>query len=134
VKVNVVTLLRAALAATALGGCVVDPYHGGGYRYGGYHQPYADDDRGYYDDDRYDDHHGGHHKGRDDRPTIVCASKDGRATRCRTDFRITYAEVDKRYSNSPCNYGRDWGYDGNEVWVDRGCRARFKLTPAGRGR
>lgn len=124
------TILGAAIAATVLAGCVVDPRHGG-YRRGGYQQPYYPDDRGSYDDRQYRDRHD-----RDDdrRPTLVCASKDGRANRCRTDFRIKYAEVDKRYSNSPCEYGRSWGYDSNEVWVDRGCRARFKLTPAGHGR
>ena len=47
-------------------------------------------------------------------------------------YQIQRAEVDKRYSGSPCEYGRSWGFDGNEIWVDRGCRARFVVTPAGR--
>jgi DUF3011 family protein len=117
-------VLATAIAATALAGCVVDPY-----RHGRYDRPY---DSGYgYDDDR---HHHDNDRGDYKLPTLVCASKDGRAERCHTDFPIQRAEVDKRYSGSPCEYGRSWGYDHDEVWVDRGCRARFVLTPAGRWR
>ncbi len=124
--------LCTVVAAAAIPGCVVDPYYHDrhhGHVSGDYGRPHDDDD--FYgqsprhrDDDRNDYR----------LPTLVCASKNGRATRCRTDFRIERAEIDKRYSGSPCEYGRSWGYDGNEVWVDRGCRARFVLTPAGRWR
>jgi hypothetical protein len=122
----------SALVAISLAGCVVDPYYDDRYRAGhdrpydqyGYHppkRPPRDEwDRGDRDDYKL--------------PTIVCASKDGRANRCRTDFPIKRAVLDKRYSGSPCEYGRSWGYDGNEIWVDRGCRARFVVTPAGRWR
>ena len=128
-------VLGAALAASLFAGCVVDPGYGRRYG-GGYSQP---DKPGYYDrdyDPNYDYENRHRHHDRDDYelPKLVCASKDGRASRCRTDFRIKRADVDKRYSNSPCEYGRSWGYDSNEVWVDRGCRARFVLTPAGRWR
>lgn len=112
-------LLGAVIAAGALGGCVAEPRYGHYHPHGGYDR-YDDDDD--YARDRHHDHG-------DELPTLVCASKDGRANRCRTDFRIRRADIDKRYSGSPCEYGRSWGYDGNEVWVDRGCRARFVLTP-----
>ena len=125
------TLLSLVIVAAAVPGCVVDPYYHErhrGYVPGDYGRPH-DDDEGFYqeshrhwDDDR--DDHG--------LPTIVCASKNGRYNRCRADFRIARAEIDKRYSGSPCEYGRSWGYAGDEIWVDRGCRARFVLTPAGR--
>lgn len=119
-----------AVLATLAAGCV-DPYYN--RRHGvGYDDRYQAD-RAYYDDDRHDRHHDDGDRDRD-RPTIVCASKDGRPNRCRTDFKIQSAELDKRYSGSPCEYGRSWGYDSNEVWVDRGCRARFRLHPAGRWR
>ena len=114
-------LLGVGALATLIAGCYVDPYdhrHGRGY-----------DDR-YYDDRGYDDdRHGDRHDDRD-YPTIVCASKDGRPARCRTDFRIESAEIDKRYSGSPCEYGRSWGFDHDEVWVDNGCRARFRVYPS----
>lgn len=120
-----------AAIATAVSGCVVDPY----YNQRRYNAPYSSGyDYGY--NDRYDDRKDKHKHDRDDYklPKVVCASKDGRANRCRTDFNIQRAEVDKRYSGSPCEYGRSWGFDGNEIWVDRGCRARFVVTPAGRWR
>jgi hypothetical protein len=120
-------LLGAAIAAGALAGCVVEPYHGHNHHHGGYDHPYDDDDFYAPPEHRHD-----HDRGDYQLPTLVCASKDGRPTRCRTDFRIERAAVDKRYSGSPCEYGRSWGYDSNEIWVDRGCRARFVLTPAGR--
>jgi hypothetical protein len=122
-------LVGVVVAATLVAGCIVDPRYQD-RRYGrSYNRPH---DQGY--DYGYDPRD--RHRDRDDYklPTIVCASKDGRPNRCRTDFRISRAEVDKRYSGSPCEYGRTWGYDGNEIWVDRGCRARFVVTPSGRWR
>jgi hypothetical protein len=120
-------LLGAAIAAIGVGGCLAGPYRA--HHYGGsYNRPY-DDDYDYRPPSHHQSDHGGY-----ELPTIVCASEDGRSKRCHTDFPIERAQVDKRYSRSPCDYGRSWGYDGNEVWVDRGCRARFVLTPAGRWR
>ncbi len=129
------TLLAAALAATVLAGCVIpEPGRGRPYR-GGYDDRYGYDDRRDYDyrppREQYD-------RDWDKRsyklPTVVCASKNGKPNRCRTDYAIRRADLDKRYSGSPCTYGRTWGYDANEIWVTDGCRARFVVTPAGRRR
>ena len=30
-------------------------------------------------------------------------------------------------SGSPCSQGSTWGYDQRGIWVDRGCRADFRL-------
>jgi hypothetical protein len=117
-------LLGAAIAAVGVAGCVADPYPNDRH-HGAHNRPY--DEYGYHPPSRPP-------PGDYELPTIICASKDGRPKRCHTDFPIKRAEVDKRYSDSPCDYGRSWGYDGNEVWVDRGCRARFRLVPAGRWR
>jgi hypothetical protein len=130
-------ILGTALAASVVAGCI-DPYYGGRHRRGydraydeGYDADYRSDRR-YYDEDRdYDRRRYGDE--RDERlPTLVCASKNGRPARCRTDFPIRRAELDKRYSGSPCTYGRTWGFDRDEVWVTDGCRARFVLFPARR--
>jgi hypothetical protein len=134
-KRTIGTVVGATFAAALLAGCVAEPRYG--HRYGGgygYGQPYYGggyQDRDYsHDYDRSYDRDYDRHSGRHDRDqaTVVCASQDGRANRCRLDFRISHAEVDKRYSSSRCDYGRTWGYDSNEVWVDRGCRARFRVT------
>jgi len=37
--------------------------------------------------------------------------------------------LDYQYSNDngPCIEGQTWGWDGRGVWVDRGCRGRFRV-------
>jgi hypothetical protein len=132
------SVLGAVAAATVIAGCVYDPYYGH-RRYGsGYNSPYGRSYDYSYNDRYRDDDHRDRRKHRPDDgydlPKIVCASQDGRPNRCRTELPIKRAEVDKRYSSSPCEYGRSWGYDGHEIWVDRGCRARFVVVPAGRWR
>ncbi|MGO8717653.1 MAG: DUF3011 domain-containing protein [Acidobacteriaceae bacterium] len=32
-----------------------------------------------------------------------------------------------RHSGSPGIQGRTWGFDGRGIWVDRGCRAEFRV-------
>lgn len=129
-------LVGLAVAATAIAGCLADPYYGDRRHGGSYNRPHGGDADYNYGDRSDDDWNRRKKHDRDDDklPTVVCASKDGRPNRCRTDFRIQRAQVDKRYSGSPCDYGRSWGYDGHAIWVDRGCRARFVVTPAGRWR
>src|SRR5512147_629427 len=33
----------------------------------------------------------------------------------------------RQISGSPCTQGSTWGYDSNQIWVDRGCRAEFEV-------
>jgi hypothetical protein len=58
--------------------------------------------------------------------TFYCASDDFNLHGCPVD---TYGGVRlvRQRSESPCIYGRTWGYDGRGVWVDRGCRADFAV-------
>lgn len=55
-----------------------------------------------------------------------CDSENGMRTRCRIDtgkgVRLTHT-----ISASPCIFGRTWGFDSNEIWVRRGCRAEFQI-------
>ncbi|PCI26504.1 hypothetical protein COB52_05930 [Candidatus Kaiserbacteria bacterium] len=46
---------------------------------------------------------------------------------CRIRGRIRDAYVTYRYSNAPCQEGYDWGYWGDTLWVDNGCRAEFEV-------
>jgi hypothetical protein len=79
---------------------------------------------GWYDYDDYgnDRHYGGYrHNG-----VVYCASDDFDFRACPAD---TYSGVRllRQRSDSPCIYGRTWGYDERGIWVDRGCRADFEV-------
>jgi len=37
----------------------------------------------------------------------------------------------RQLSQSPCIQGRTWGTRGNQVWVDKGCRAEFQVAGYG---
>ncbi len=59
---------------------------------------------------------------------ITCASNSGGRVYCPADTRAGVQLVNQR-SDSPCVFGRTWGYDARRIWVDRGCRADFQVTP-----
>jgi hypothetical protein len=67
--------------------------------------------------------------------TFTCESRHGHREVCHVDTRGGVRLVD-RLSDSPCIQGRTWGVARNGVWVDDGCRARFRVgddTRYGRG-
>jgi hypothetical protein len=43
-------------------------------------------------------------------------------------------ELANQLSNSPCDYGRSWGYDSQGIWVDDGCSAEFDVFDENEGR
>lgn len=57
---------------------------------------------------------------------VTCASDDGRRHLCSVNTRFGVRMVNQR-SGSPCIQGQTWGFNGNGIWVDRGCRADFWL-------
>lgn len=57
--------------------------------------------------------------------TVTCESVDQRQSRCRWDARMGSPYLVEQLSSAACREGRDWGYDGRNIWVDHGCRARF---------
>ena len=77
-------------------------------------------------DDRYDNDYdngygGGYGNGRE----IRCESTSGRYTTCWYVDRRQHVEIRRQLSNQQCVYGRNWGVDGRQLWVDDGCRAVF---------
>jgi Protein of unknown function (DUF3011) len=58
---------------------------------------------------------------------LDCESRDGRYATCPVGFRISEARIVKRHSASPCRQGASWGWRGATIWVDQGCRARFRV-------
>jgi Protein of unknown function (DUF3011) len=57
---------------------------------------------------------------------VYCASDNGRRNVCPTDTRGGVQMIRQR-SGSPCDFGRTWGYSPVGIWVDRGCRADFRI-------
>ncbi len=55
-----------------------------------------------------------------------CDSENGMRKRCRIDTGKGVRLVQK-ISSSPCTYGSTWGFDDDEIWVRRGCRAEFQI-------
>ena len=80
---------------------------------------YREDNRGDYRDQRYayDRHHG---------QVVRCESIDNRRNWCGTRGAREVAMVNQ-LSDSSCVRGRSWGYSGRGIWVDRGCRADFRV-------
>ena len=56
--------------------------------------------------------------------TVTCSSTDNRRRDCRTPFQGRPVLIEN-ISKTRCQEGYNWGWDGNAIWVDRGCRARF---------
>ncbi|HXZ79977.1 MAG TPA: DUF3011 domain-containing protein [Terriglobales bacterium] len=90
---------------------VVGGYGGGGYPGGG---------------------HPGGYPGGGSVQTITCSSDDGGRRYCPTNV-SGGVQLTRQISGSPCVQGSSWGWDPRGVWVDRGCRAEFRVTSGGGG-
>jgi hypothetical protein len=80
---------------------------------------------------------GGHHQRRDDRDdggrsdsaSFTCESHGGDRERCALPRGVREGDinVDEQLSQTPCRRGEIWDYDGRELWISGGCRARFSV-------
>jgi hypothetical protein len=61
--------------------------------------------------------------------SVTCESEKGRNKSCGAGMSIGRVELDKQLSDTRCVQGRTWGYDRNAIWVNQGCRARFRVYP-----
>lgn len=57
--------------------------------------------------------------------SITCASDDNRTRNCAWERRQGRPVLVEQLSRTQCVEGRNWGYNGNTLWVSQGCRARF---------
>jgi hypothetical protein len=102
---------------------------GNGYRQSGYDRGY--DNRGYdnrgYDNRGYDNRryaNSGYGRG----PQVVrCESHDERQRFCRVPGGLREAQIARRLSDTRCQLNYNWGYQRDGIWVDRGCRAEFRV-------
>ena len=58
---------------------------------------------------------------------VACNSTDDRYHYCPAS-NFGDVELLTQYSQTRCILGLTWGYDERGIWVDRGCRATFRLT------
>jgi len=58
--------------------------------------------------------------------SIVCASEDQSTVTCPWDSRKGRPRLLEQVSNASCREGQSWGVTrSGDIWVSRGCRARF---------
>jgi hypothetical protein len=62
--------------------------------------------------------------------TIRCESVDGNYRSCAIDGRGGVS-LSRQLSSQGCWQNDTWGYDLNRIWVDRGCRAEFRVGDRG---
>jgi len=55
---------------------------------------------------------------------VTCASRDDRYEFCQVPG-VTRAELVRQNSQTPCVLGRNWGWRGDGIWVNNGCRGEF---------
>jgi len=61
---------------------------------------------------------------------IACSSSRYRYAECATPGPIVALEVVRRDSGAACTRDRSFGFRGDKIWVNHGCRAEFKVTYA----
>lgn len=59
---------------------------------------------------------------------ITCQSLADRYRHCFARTRRAQVEVYRELGSVPCERDKTWGVDERGIWVDGGCRARFKLS------
>ena len=66
---------------------------------------------------------------------FTCASNNNQYQTCQIPGRGNPQNVQmvRQLSQTPCVQGRSWGTRGNQVWVDKGCRAEFAIGGPGYG-
>lgn len=57
--------------------------------------------------------------------SVTCSSRDGRRASCAWNSRYGRPYLIQQISSDSCREGSSWGYLHGNIWVDRGCRARF---------
>ncbi len=58
---------------------------------------------------------------------VRCESIDERRRFCQVDT-SGGVDLERQLSKSDCVYRRTWDYNSNGIWVERGCRAEFRVT------
>ena len=62
---------------------------------------------------------------------VTCESNNGKRRYCSIGDPRQSVEMVRQISNSACVRGQSWGNDNRGLWVDRGCRAQFRVITYG---
>ena len=115
---NVTALALGILGMAAIGAREDrDRVNDYGYDYGYQNRIYS----------RYDTYRDNYWRSSYNQPELIrCESVDGRLRTCGTgvDGRV---ELYRQLSDERCRFRMNWGYDSRGIWVDRGCRADFRV-------
>lgn len=66
--------------------------------------------------------------GRDrDGGIVVCESIDERRNFCRVQGAVRQVQLVRQLSDTSCRQNVNWGFQRGGIWVDRGCRAEFRV-------
>jgi hypothetical protein len=63
---------------------------------------------------------------------VTCESENQSRNTCEADLRGYRLVNVREISDADCDIGRNFGYNNNGVWVDKGCRAEFIFNRIGR--
>jgi hypothetical protein len=63
--------------------------------------------------------------------TITCESQNHHRNYCPINNSSSNVEMVQQLSQATCTRGSTWGNDGRGIWVDRGCRAAFRVSAYG---
>jgi len=60
--------------------------------------------------------------------TVRCESRANSRTNCRIEAQAV-VRLYRQSSKAPCQQGYSWGQSGQNLWVDKGCRGVFDISP-----
>lgn len=70
----------------------------------------------------------GHGPGHGYEPQLIrCESIDNRPRFCHVPGGVRRVDIHRRLSRAGCDFDYSWGYRRDGVWVERGCRAEFRV-------
>merc|ERR1719367_731848 len=70
-------------------------------------------------------------KGREDKPGIQCDSVEFGKTLCAAGGTVKDVTLKRQDSSAPCTKGETFGWEGSNIWADKGCRGNFMVAISG---
>lgn len=58
---------------------------------------------------------------------VVCESLDERRNQCALPRGVRQVQLVRQLSKTSCRQNANWGFQRGAIWVDRGCRAEFRV-------